>query len=246
MRRGGRHRRSPGARPPGADHCPDDHGPDAHYPGGPADGGAATWFFSLTAASGTSGEGTLTLEGASPSVLALTDRPERGITRLPLADLVDGWADRFGDDPPNAVLTVVVDGEEHSTGVALSSPEYDAEADRLTFAAAPLPGETLPSWSFGLASVVIDSAALDDYELSASLGDQTTAPVAVDFGDTATIRAGDVQGEIIVEVAQSPLNPGYIKVVNDLDSTVGVTVTEDGVPRYQQELEQNGILYIES
>jgi hypothetical protein len=49
----------------------------------------------------------LTLTGVSPLVVWFTDCPARQAGHVPMAVFVGDWEDGFGDDPPNAALSVL-------------------------------------------------------------------------------------------------------------------------------------------
>jgi len=60
-------------------------------------------------------DGTLTLQGVTPSTLYFSDRPERVVGHMTTADFVDLWAigdNSFEADPPNAVLSFLEPGGE--------------------------------------------------------------------------------------------------------------------------------------
>ena len=66
---------------------------------------------------------TLTLGGVDAEMLAFTDRPERQAQTRDTTKFLDYWANEFGDDPPNAVVS--------ADGVRVA----------VTFTATPLPGQ---------------------------------------------------------------------------------------------------------
>lgn len=105
----------------------------------------------------TSADGSFTLHGLAPSTLMFSDRPERIVGHLTSAQFVDGWGhgeNSFLDDPPNAVLSFLAegDGTPEDVVVTLTNPQLDGEG--ITYNAAVLEGE-LPGIS-GPCSLFID------------------------------------------------------------------------------------------
>ena len=94
---------------------------------------------------------TLTLEGVDAEMLAFTDRPEREAQTWDTSEFLDDWANGFGDDPPNAVVSA--DGVR--VAVTLSDPRVGMSArddgavtpsaGAVTFTATPLPGQEPPT-----------------------------------------------------------------------------------------------------
>lgn len=71
-------------------------------------------MFVQTAQGVTSGDGTLTLEGVTPSTLYFSDRPQRVVGHMSTSDFVELWDEgdnSFESDPPNAVLAFLEPGE---------------------------------------------------------------------------------------------------------------------------------------
>ena len=71
-------------------------------------------MFVQTAASITSANGTLTLQGVTPSTLYFSDRPHRIVGNMSTTDFVELWAEgenSFESDPPNAVLSFIEPGD---------------------------------------------------------------------------------------------------------------------------------------
>jgi len=70
-------------------------------------------MFVQTAQGVTSRDGTLTLEGVTPSTLYFSDRPQRVVGHMTTADFVELWDEgenSFESDPPNAVLAFLESG----------------------------------------------------------------------------------------------------------------------------------------
>ena len=94
---------------------------------------------------------TLTLAGVDEEMLAFTDRPERQAQTWNTIEFLDAWANEFGDNPPNAVVSA--DGVR--VAVTLSDPRVGMSArddgavtptaGAVTFTATPLPGQEPPT-----------------------------------------------------------------------------------------------------
>lgn len=72
----------------------------------------------------------LTLRGVSPVTLFFADRPERMAGNMTTERFVPFWSegtDSFLSDPPNADLSVVVDGTLHEAVVVLRDPVLQGE-----------------------------------------------------------------------------------------------------------------------
>jgi len=77
----------------------------------------------------------LTLNGVSPVTLFFSDRPERIAGNMETARFVPFWgegADSFLSDPPNADLSILVDGKLAQTVVVLRDPVLEGEDLRYT------------------------------------------------------------------------------------------------------------------
>ncbi|MGH6840606.1 MAG: hypothetical protein ACREDV_00700 [Methylocella sp.] len=91
----------------------------------------ANWLFVQTADSMTFKGTTLTLKGVAPQTLMFTDRPERMTGDAPTAKFVSFWTSGKSDfekDPPNATLSVNVDGQNHLSVVELIHPQLKEDA----------------------------------------------------------------------------------------------------------------------
>jgi hypothetical protein len=94
----------------------------------------ADWLFVQTADSMTYKGGTLTLKGISPQTVMFSDRPERLTGDAPTAKFVSFWTSGKSDfekDPPNATLSVNIDGKAQLSIVELTNPKLDG--DTLTY-----------------------------------------------------------------------------------------------------------------
>ena len=92
-----------------------------------------SWLFIQHAASMQFDGETLTLSGLAPSVTAFSDRPHRRIAPLHAEDYLALWhagADDFTADPPNAGLSVLVDGQMQTAVVELTDPVLDGSTLR--------------------------------------------------------------------------------------------------------------------
>ena len=87
---------------------------------------------------------TLTLEGVDAEMLAFTDRPEREAQTWDTSAFLDYWANEFGDDPPNAVVSA--DGVR--VVVTLRDPRVGM--GEVTFTATHLGSDALHAHTFYL------------------------------------------------------------------------------------------------
>jgi hypothetical protein len=125
-------------------------GPGAPFPMPPAD-----WLLVQTATSVSYDGKILTLKGVSPGTIMFSDRPQRMTGNVATQALIDEWNKgqrNFEKDPPNANLSMLVDGKEHNTIVELTNPKLSG--DTLTYDARMLDGE-VPKTS-GPATLFID------------------------------------------------------------------------------------------
>ena len=105
----------------------------------------------------TSSDHEFTLHGLAPSTLMFSDRPERIVGHLTAAQFVDGWGqgeNSFLEDPPNAVLSFLEEGDETPEDVVLTLTDPRLQNGDLTYSATLLEGE-LPA-SSGACSLFID------------------------------------------------------------------------------------------
>jgi hypothetical protein len=108
---------------------------------------------------------TLELSDVSDKTILFSDRPERIVASENTTNFIGDWSigpNSFTADPPNAVLVLDDEEQRQDFGVIeLYNPEYDSEANTLTFDISPenatattssinLPGE------FGQSTLVID------------------------------------------------------------------------------------------
>jgi hypothetical protein len=125
-------------------------GPGAPFPMPPAD-----WLLVQTATSVSYDGKILTLKGVSPGTIMFSDRPQRMTGNVATKALIDEWNKgqrNFEKDPPNANLSMLVDGKEHNTIVELTNPKLSG--DTLVYDARMLDGE-VPK-SSGPATLFID------------------------------------------------------------------------------------------
>jgi hypothetical protein len=120
-------------------------------------GKEASWLFIQTAGSAQFDGKTLTLKNVSPSVVMFADRPARAAEAIPTAAFLASWdkggVQSFQSDPPNAGLTMLIDGKLQTATVELKQPRL--EGTTLTYAVRVLKG-TLPPTA-GTSSLFIDS-----------------------------------------------------------------------------------------
>jgi hypothetical protein len=98
-----------------------------------------------------------TLHGLAPSTLMFSDRPERIVGHLTAAQFVDGWGhgeNSFLEDPPNAVLSFLEEGDQSPEDVVVTLTNPRLEGSDLTYSATLLEGQ-LPE-SSGPCSLFID------------------------------------------------------------------------------------------
>lgn len=85
-------------------------------------------MFAHNAHSMTFGEGTLKLNGVSPTIIFFSDRPVREVGHMTIQDFVAQWdkgKDSFGADPPNAVLSIYDHDKITDVVIVLSNPRLD-------------------------------------------------------------------------------------------------------------------------
>lgn len=102
-------------------------------------------------------ETSLTLTGLAPATLFFSDRPSRVVGHVSSADFVDLWdkgENSFAEDPPNAVLAFLGDGDEtpEDAVVVIRDPQLGDKS--ITYSIERLEG-TLPS-STGPVTLFID------------------------------------------------------------------------------------------
>jgi hypothetical protein len=95
----------------------------------------------------TSSAGTVTFHGLAHSTLFFSDRPQRVVGHLHSRKFVDQWGEgenSFAEDPPNAVVSFLEDGDAtpEEVTVTISNPQLDG--DTLTYRVDILDG-TLPA-----------------------------------------------------------------------------------------------------
>ena len=115
------------------------------------------WLMVMNAETGefqkdtTGADYTLSLNGVDAEMLAFTDRPEREAQTWDTSEFLDDWANGFGDDPPNAVVSadgvrVAVTLRDPRVGMsARDDGAVTPSAGAVTFTATPLPGQEPPT-----------------------------------------------------------------------------------------------------
>ena len=114
-------------------------------------------MFVQSASGLTSSDGSMMFHGLAHSTLFFADRPERVVGHLHSRKFVEQWGEgenSFADDPPNAVVSFLEDGDTvpEEVTVVLRDPQLDG--DTLTYKVEVLDG-TLPV-SAGPCSLFID------------------------------------------------------------------------------------------
>jgi hypothetical protein len=104
-------------------------------------------LFVQTAPRMTSGRGTITLRGLSPSTLYFADRPQREVGHMSSGQFVANWPagdNSFADNPRNAVLSFAEPGDRlpEDAVVVIQDPHLDG--DTLTYSITLLDG-TVPA-----------------------------------------------------------------------------------------------------
>ena len=137
--------------------------------------------------------GTLTLKGVSPSVIFFSDRPKRVAGHVALPGFLDAWdegKDSFAEDPPNAALSIVGEGQVTSVVVEISNPQL--EGDELSYEVVQILEGELPATG-GTSSLFIDDLFTESEKRGAGRGAVTGAlfgAAAGDVGAGAAIGAG--------------------------------------------------------
>ncbi len=114
-------------------------------------------LFVQTAHGAEHADGRLVLRGVTPSTLYFSDRPQRVVGHLHTAEFVGLWddgEDSFQEDPPNAVLAFVAQGEETPQDVVITITDPVVTGADLSYAATVLDG-TLPKRA-GACTLFID------------------------------------------------------------------------------------------
>ena len=107
----------------------------------------------------TEGQYTLIQEELDNSVLLANNAPGRYSNVSTTEAFVAQWSGRFGDSPPNAVISGITDtGELYGYLLTLTDPRYDETVNRITYSATVLGQETEIPGTLTSATMVIDSA----------------------------------------------------------------------------------------
>ena len=105
----------------------------------------------------TTSNGSVTFHGLAHATLFFSDRPQRVVGHLSSRKFVDQWGegeDSFADDPPNAVLSFLEDGDTVPEEVTMTISDPHLDGDTLTYTVDILDG-MLPA-SSGPCSLFID------------------------------------------------------------------------------------------
>jgi len=107
----------------------------------------------------TQGQYTLTQNDLDNEVLLANNAPGRYSNVSTTESFVEQWSSRFGDSPPNAVISGLTDsGELVGAFLTLSEPTYEEAANRITYPATFLDRETGPEFKINFATLIVDSA----------------------------------------------------------------------------------------
>ena len=105
----------------------------------------------------TTSSGSVTFHGLAHATLFFADRPQRVVGHLSSRKFVDQWGegeDSFAEDPPNAVVSFLEDGDAVPEEVTMTISDPTLDGDSLTYKVDVLDG-TLPA-SAGPCSLFID------------------------------------------------------------------------------------------
>jgi hypothetical protein len=105
----------------------------------------------------TTNKGSVTFHGLGHATLFFADRPQRVVGHLSSRKFIDQWGegeDSFAEDPPNAVVSFLEDGDMVPEEVTMTISDPTLDGDSLTYKVDVLDG-TLPA-SAGPCSLFID------------------------------------------------------------------------------------------
>jgi len=105
----------------------------------------------------TTSNGSVTFHGLAHATLFFADRPQRVVGHLTSRKFVDQWGegeDSFADDPPNAVVSFLEDGDAVPEEVTMTIRDPKLDGDTLTYKVDILDG-ILPATA-GPCSLFID------------------------------------------------------------------------------------------
>jgi hypothetical protein len=105
----------------------------------------------------TTNNGSVTFHGLAHATLFFADRPQRVVGHLSSRKFVDQWSegeDSFAEDPPNAVVSFLEDGDTVPEEVTMTISDPRLDGDSLTYKVDVLDG-TLPA-NAGPCSLFID------------------------------------------------------------------------------------------
>ena len=105
----------------------------------------------------TANNGTVTFHGLAHATIFFSDRPQRVVGHLTSKKFVEQWGegeDSFAEDPPNAVLSFLEDGDTVPEEVTMTISDPQLDGDTLTYTVDILDG-MLPTRA-GPCSLFID------------------------------------------------------------------------------------------
>lgn len=95
----------------------------------------------------TSDSSTITVQGVGHATLFFADRPQRVVGHMTTRQFVEAWGDgenSFAEDPPNAVISFLGDGEEAPEDAVVVLKDPKLSGDEITYGIELLEG-TLPA-----------------------------------------------------------------------------------------------------
>jgi hypothetical protein len=131
-------------------------------------------------------DGTLTLKGVSPAVVFFSDRPQRIAGHVDLSGFLKAWDesdDSFADDPPNAALSIVGEGQVTSVIVEIANPQL--QGDELSYEVVQILEGELPATG-GTSSLFIDGLFSDSELRGAGRGAAVGGIFGAATGDVGT------------------------------------------------------------
>lgn len=158
-----------------------------------------SWLFVQTA-SGFQVEGNVLTLPYEREIFGFTDRPNRLHMHINAHEMVGLWAsgdDSFGEDPPNAVLTWVEEGEVHEAEIELISASVNATGRAILYRFAEVGAGELPNTASQVSLFVDDlidknifcnaadeqvKEGVEDADLGAAVGEPPSPTSLVDMG----------------------------------------------------------------
>jgi hypothetical protein len=114
---------------------------------------------SLTATTIENGKQSITITGVPPTTMWFTDRPEHVAGAESTEDLLTEFFTNYPNNPPNATISMLVDGQPETRIITLSEPVFNGST--IEFTSTPLendPWGVVPSLATYI-SITIDDAS---------------------------------------------------------------------------------------